>query len=323
MKKFILFSAIIIFLSLATSMADVHAQTDERSAPPPELSREQALVTLSQLYDGIEASTGPVIEANSFTTIPGTGSGILEEIRYHIFKPRPTGAEIFIMVCLLLLLPQGFFTIFWMVYAWNDPNKAEESASPKVYLPPQLSFTALLPARHEEMVIKDTIYAVNAINYPAHLKEILVLIRDENDDGTIAKVNEAIAELGNPNIRLITFTEGPRNKPNGLNRGLKHAKNDVVCIFDAEDEPHPEIYDIINTVMVRDGADVVQSGVQLMNYDSNWFSALNCLEYFFWFKSGMHLFTRLLNVTPLGGNTVFFKRNWLELVDGWDDGLLT
>jgi cellulose synthase/poly-beta-1,6-N-acetylglucosamine synthase-like glycosyltransferase len=68
---------------------------------------------------------------------------------------------------------------------------------------------------------------------------------------------------------------------------------------------------------------VVQSGVQLMNFESNWFAALNCLEYFFWFKSGLHLFTNILNVTPLGGNTVFFKRSLVEDVKGWDQGLLT
>ncbi|NJO83231.1 MAG: glycosyltransferase, partial [Blastochloris sp.] len=116
---------------------------------------------------------------------------------------------------------------------------------------------------------------------------------------------------------------GQKNKPNGLNRGLKIANGDVVCIFDAEDSPHPDIYQIINTKMVRDGADVVQSGVQLMNFESNWFSALNCLEYFFWFKSGLHAFTNEFNVTPLGGNTVFFKRDWLQKIDGWDADLLT
>jgi glycosyltransferase XagB len=213
--------------------------------------------------------------------------------------------------------------MLWMLYAWNDPNKADLGKSPREYDEPHYSFTALIPASREEKVIKDTIYAVNAIEYPSHLKEILVLVRDEDDDGTISKAKEAIEEIGNPMIQLITFKDGPRNKPNGLNRGLQAARNDVVCIFDAEDEPHREIYNVVNTVMRRGNADVVQSGVQLMNIDSTWFSALNCLEYFFWFKSGLRFFTDLLHVTPLGGNTVFFKRSWLNRIGGWDDQLLT
>ena len=77
-----------------------------------------------------------------------------------------------------------------------------------------------------------------------------------------------------PGRRLVTFDDPPINKPHGLNVGLREASGDVVTIFDAEDEPHPDILNVVNTVMVREGAEVVQCGVQLMNYDDRWFSAL-------------------------------------------------
>lgn len=60
-----------------------------------------------------------------------------------------------------------------------------------------------------------------------------------------------------------------------------------------------------------------------MNYRSHWFSALNVMEYFFWFKSGLHFFSRIGEITPLGGNTVFFKREWLKRIGGWDKNCLT
>ena len=243
--------------------------------------------------------------------------------RDFLTAERPMLAIIIILLMVIILIPQGVFTIYWMIYTWNNPEVAEEYQSPREFTEPQFSFTALVPARREEAVIKDTIYAVDRINYPDHLKEILVLIRDEDDDATIRAAQEAISDLGKDNIRLITFTDGPRNKPNGLNKGLKESTKDVLCIFDAEDEPHQDIYNVINTVMVRDEADVVQSGVQLMNFRSSWFSVFTVLEYFFWFKSGLHAFTRKFNVTPLGGNTVFFKRHWMERLNGWDDQCLT
>ena len=56
---------------------------------------------------------------------------------------------------------------------------------------------------------------------------------------------------------------------------------------------------------------MVQCGVQLMNFESHWFSALNVLEYFFWFKSRLHYHARCGAIT-LGGNTVFFERTILE-----------
>lgn len=222
----------------------------------------------------------------------------------------------------LFLTFHGIFTLFWMLYAWEDPESAERHTSPKTFAAPKRAFTALIPARHEELVIGDTIRAVNAISYPQKMKEILVLVRND-DTKTIAKVRETLKELKNPSIRLVIFDGFPINKPHGLNVGLKRATHEVVTIFDAEDQPHPDIYNVINSVMERDGADVVQSGVQLMNYRSHWFSTLNVLEYFFWFKSGLHFFNRVGGVTPLGGNTVFFKKAYLEKIGGWDESCLT
>lgn len=251
-----------------------------------------------------------------FTLLP-------DDVRLALTQQRPELWTAIIIIMSIILLPQGLFTMFWMLYTWNNPEIAERYSSPKEFYEPQHSFTALLPARKEQDVIADTIRSVDRIDYPDHLKEILILVRDEDDDETIARSQEVIDELGKDNIKLITFTDGPKNKPNGLNRGLKVAQNEVICIFDAEDEPHPEIYNVINTVMIRDDADVVQSGVQLINFKSTWFSALNCLEYFFWFKSGLHAFTHKFKVTPLGGNTVFFKKHWLDRIGGWDENCLT
>ena len=59
-----------------------------------------------------------------------------------------------------------------------------------------------------------------------------------------------------------------------------------------------------------------------MNYDSNWYSTLNVLEYFFWFKSRLHYHARL-GMIPLGGNTVFFAREVIEGLGGWDEHNLT
>jgi cellulose synthase/poly-beta-1,6-N-acetylglucosamine synthase-like glycosyltransferase len=221
----------------------------------------------------------------------------------------------------ILMTAHGMFTLAWMYYAWADGSRADQHKSPKKFAKPTHSFTALVPARFEENVIYDTVTSVASIAYPDELKETLVICR-EDDLGTIAEVNRAIGDLAGKNVRLIQMNDLPINKPHSLNVGLKYAQNDVVAVFDAEDEPHTQIYQIINTVMLRDNADVVQSGVQLMNYRSNWYSLFNVLEYFFWFKSALHFFARI-GIIPLGGNTVFFKKTHLERVGGWDEKCLT
>lgn len=227
----------------------------------------------------------------------------------------------FILVVTIVLTGQSVFTLIWMLYAWEDPGKVAQHRSPEKFLQPKHSFTALIPARHEESVIADTIQAVNNIDYPKNLMEILILCR-EDDTKTIEKVRQTIKH-SKIATKLVIFNDTPINKPHALNIGLEYAKNEVIAVFDAEDEPHSNIYNVANTAMISRNADVIQSGVQLMNYRSYWFSALNCLEYFFWFKSGLHFFTNIGKTTPLGGNTVFFKKDYLEKIGGWDEHCLT
>jgi glycosyltransferase XagB len=221
----------------------------------------------------------------------------------------------------LIMIIQGIFNLISMLYAWEDPLYADEHKSPTQYIPPKYAFTALVPARHEASVVRDTIAAIDRINYPEHLKETLIICQSD-DRATMSAVSEAIALTGKENIRLVTFSGFPVNKPHSLNVGLARVSKNVVVVFDAEDEPHADIYRIANTVMVKKKADVLQSGVQLMNYNSRWFSTLNVLEYFFWFKSTLQFFAKN-SVIPLGGNTVFFKKKWLLKVGGWDETCLT
>ena len=224
----------------------------------------------------------------------------------------------------LALASQSAYSAALMLYAWEDEEKQLGCSVPESFEPPQRSFTVLLPARHEEAVIQDTIQRVVDLNYPRELVQVLVVI-EAGDRGTIGKVKEKIAELetqGVSHVGLLTFNDPPINKPHGLNVGLRQATGEVVTIFDAEDEPHPDILQIVNTLMVREEAKVVQCGVQLMNYADRWFSGLNVLEYFFWFKSRMH-YHASVGMVPLGGNTVFVRRHLLEELEGWDQNCLT
>lgn len=221
----------------------------------------------------------------------------------------------------LILIVQGIYNLYLMLYAWENPENIEKNKSPHLFYKPETTFTAIIPARHEEQVIGDTIRAVSNINYPVEMTEIIVVLRTD-DVGTIAAAQEAIEMLGRRHARIVTFDDYPINKPHGLNVALPYAKNDVVVVFDAEDEPHKNIYNIVNTVFVRDHADVVQSGVQLINFHTNWYSAFNVIEYFFWFKSCLQYFANQ-GVIPLGGNTVFFKRDKLLQVGVWDQNCLT
>ncbi len=54
----------------------------------------------------------------------------------------------------------------------------------------------------------------------------------------------------------------------------------VVGVFDAEDEVALGLLRQVDVLLQRTGADVVQGGVQLMNYRSSWWALRNVLEYY-------------------------------------------
>ena len=224
----------------------------------------------------------------------------------------------------ILISLQAAGTIYLMLYTWNQEAIYESAQAPETFRVPKLAFTALLPARNEVEVIGYTLERVMSANYPRRLLEAIVIC-EVHDTGTIAAAQAAIDDMASRGItgaRVITFDDKPINKPHGLNKALPQARGDVITIFDAEDEIHPDIFNVVNTVMLNEGVRVVQSGVQLMNYDSTWFSAHNVLEYYFWFKSRLHWHARN-GMTPLGGNTIFFATELIRQIGGWDETNLT
>ncbi len=229
--------------------------------------------------------------------------------------------EFIYLLIIALMTFQALFNIRLRLYIWETPENAMMNTAPTIYLDPCLSFTILLPARHEEEVYQETIQKVYDLNYPKELMQIVAICSDD-DEGTIAEAQKKIDQLGDPNVQILIYTNKPTSKPRGLNHALQIARGDIVTIFDAEDEPHPDILNIINTTMLNEDVDVVQAGVQLMNHNTHWFSYLNVLEYFFWFKSSLHFFARV-GMTPLGGNTVFVRRDLMEQLGGWDETTLT
>jgi cellulose synthase/poly-beta-1,6-N-acetylglucosamine synthase-like glycosyltransferase len=228
---------------------------------------------------------------------------------------------IFYSTFLLLVGVLGFLSLYLTLYVWEDPDRLASIASPENFVVPQKSFTILIPARHEEKVISQTLLTITRSNYPANLLEIYIIC-EENDSKTIRKVQQTIIAHRITNVKILTFNDLPINKPHALNKGLAYATKDIVAIFDAEDEVSSNIFNVANTLFLTKDPDVIQAGVQLVNYASRWYSVHNVLEYYLWFKSRMHFHTKV-GMVPLGGNTVFFKTKLLLEVGGWKENCLT
>src|SRR5215471_18897700 len=113
-----------------------------------------------------------------------------------------------VSVISLVLLAQSLLSLHLMLYTWEHPERLYSSGAPASYLSARLSFSVLLPARHEEAVIYETIKRVWAANYPSHLLEIIVICHAK-DTGTIAEALRAIRDSGSRQIYLETFSSPP------------------------------------------------------------------------------------------------------------------
>ncbi len=223
----------------------------------------------------------------------------------------------------ILLFLQGSIALTLLIFTWNNPleyfweRKKIDSLPDKVVN----SFSIIIPAHQEEEVIGKTIKSISEVDYPEEKKEVFVVVNRKGNKATIKEAKKAIAATKKKNIHLVVFG-GPAGKAEGLNIGLKKSTKDFLVIFDAEDRVHPNLFKVVDKIIQKKNVDVVQSGVQLMNFQKDWYSLFNVLEYYFWFKSSLHFFVRG-GVVPLGGNTVFFRRKLVEEIGGWDEECLT
>jgi cellulose synthase/poly-beta-1,6-N-acetylglucosamine synthase-like glycosyltransferase len=208
-------------------------------------------------------------------------------------------------------------TLVWMLYAWRSPEGLAETFLPQADLEPAHSFSLIVPARHEEAVLESTLARLLSGDHPAF--EVLVVVGDD-DPGT-RDVAERVAARHPLLVKVVVDRSAPKNKPKALNAALPHAEGAIVGVFDAEDDVHPALLRRIDQCFQRTDADVVQAGVQLMNFRSSWFAVRNVLEYYFWFRSRLH-FHAAQGFIPLGGNTVFVRTSILRAVGGWDQDCL-
>lgn len=244
--------------------------------------------------------------------------GVISNTRSGLSAMATTILIVLYALLMCLLFAHATVTLAWMLYSWRTPQAAGGVGFEMLRRRPKHMFTLLVPARHEEEVLAETLDRLAEADYPSF--EILAII-GHDDPGTRAVAESA--QRRHPDvIRVVIDHSWPKNKPKALNTALAGARGDIVGVFDAEDEVHPWLLRAVEHQFRVTRADVVQAGVQLVNFWSNWYSVRNVLEYFFWFKSRLHLHAQE-GFIPLGGNTVFVRSGWLRHVRGWDPSSLT
>jgi glycosyltransferase XagB len=155
------------------------------------------------------------------------------------------------------------------------------------------------------------------LDYPEHLLDVILAV--EAGDHMTRDALDA-AELP-PWMRIIVVPEGEvKTKPRALNHALDHAWGSIIGIYDAEDAPErDQIRKVVAHFRAAPSKVACLQGVlDYYNPHTNWLSRCFTIEYAGWFRLILPGIARLGLVVPLGGTTLFFRRDVLEKLGGWD-----
>lgn len=222
-----------------------------------------------------------------------------------------TALGLFVMVSNLGLRVAAVIALRRAPKAFASIRPAEEAAR-------RLPCISILVPLHREPDIAGPLTARLArIDYPRELLDICLVV--EADD---TETLDALARADLPRwMRVIPVPEGqPRTKPRAMNYAMNFTRGTIIGIYDAEDAPAPDQLMTVATRFQAAPADVacLQGLLDYYNPTRNWMSRCFTIEYANWFRLVLPGIARMGLVVPLGGTTLFFRRDVLDRVGGWD-----
>ncbi|MGL4319533.1 MAG: glycosyltransferase family 2 protein [Paracoccaceae bacterium] len=223
-----------------------------------------------------------------------------------------------------LLIGLVAWGLFWML-ASNAlkilvlaSTRAAPAPAPPLPSPQQLPIVTIIVALYREADITHRLIArLGRIDYPRDKLDVILAVED---DDTITR-----AMLGSADIphwmRVVNVPKGGlRTKPRALNHAMCFARGSIIGVYDAEDAPAPrQLHDVV-AHFAASPPDVacLQGIIDFYNPRTNWLSRCFTVEYAAWFRVMLPGLARLGLVLPLGGTTLFFRRDALEQLGGWD-----
>ena len=182
---------------------------------------------------------------------------------------------------------------------------------------PLPSVSVLVPLFRETEIANALVQRLSRLNYPKALLDV-VLVLEETDRLT----RDTLAAIDLPNwMRVVTVPDGgPKTKPRAMNYALDFCHGEIIGIWDAEDAPAADqLLNVASHFETAPTAVVCLQGVlDYYNPRQNWLARCFTIEYATWFRLMLPGMSRLGLAIPLGGTTLFFRRQALEELGGWD-----
>lgn len=200
-------------------------------------------------------------------------------------------------------------------------NASDVRIRPEEY--PMVSI--LVPAHNESIVIRKTVQALLALDYPRDKYEIIVINDNSSDDS--ARVLKAM-QAKNPDRRMIVINtdsvSGGKGKSNALNIGLSVASGTVIAIYDADNTPEPNALTLlVENLMADDRLGAVIGKFRTRNRNASLitrFVNIETLAYQCMNQAGRWFFFKLCTIP---GTNFVVRRSIIEEIGGWDTKALS
>ena len=228
------------------------------------------------------------------------------------------------MIDAVYLLVLGLLGIFglhrsWLV--WTYLRRTPTSTSTRTSTEPSPVVTVQLPIFNELAVAERLIDAVAAIRWPR--LEIQVL--DDSEDETVEICARKVAELREKGIDAVHVRRGTRQgfKAGALQNGLHTAKGELICIFDADFLPDPDVLERAVPAFSDLRVAMVQLRWGHLNREASWLTRAQALlldGHFAVEHGARHAAGRFFNFSGTAG---VWRRAAIVDAGGWQHDTLT
>ncbi len=298
-----------------------------------------AVAAETDLQRAVAALRPRALICRAETRVPGEES--CRGIGFGISRAHPAALAIFMMLVIVMAFhPVGAVRLFtlWAVLTLlansglklaalisqlrappedTPPPGTPAEAPPGAVIARLPRVSLLVPLFDEQVILPRLVERLDRLDYPRELLEVLLIV-ETSDTAT----REALDRLDlPPQMRALVVPEGTlKTKPRALNYALDFCHGTLVGVYDAEDAPDPgQIRAVVRRFHSR-GVELacVQATLDFYNSRRNWLARCFAVEYAAWFRVVLPGMARLGLVVPLGGTSLFFRRDVLERLGGWD-----
>jgi len=179
------------------------------------------------------------------------------------------------------------------------------------------TISLLVPLFRERDIAGALVARLSRLDYPADRLEICLIVEKHD-----AITRATLARAGPPTtMRVLVVPPGSlQTKPRALNYALDFTRGEIVGVYDAEDAPAPDQLLKVAAHFAAAAPDVacLQGRLDFYNPRQNWLARCFTIDYATWFGVILPGLDHMRLAVPLGGTTLFFRREVLDRLGGWD-----